>query len=214
MFYRLAKPFFTLLFKVLTRWEVEGRDNLPSGGPLLVVFNHLGHLDPALLVATLPWRITGLAVAGLREVPVTGFLLRMGGAIWVNRGHYDREALRKALAVLEREGVLVIAPEGRISVTGALERGKTGPVFLAQRANVPILPIGITGTEEAFQKLKRFQRPHLRVIIGRVFSLPERPIGRSRKEQLRADSDFIMRHLAELLPEKYRGVYRELRQCD
>jgi 1-acyl-sn-glycerol-3-phosphate acyltransferase len=208
MFYRLAKPLLILLFKVLTRWEVEGRENLPPGGPLLVVFNHLGHLDPALLIATLPWRITGLAVAGLREVPVTGFLLRLGGAIWVNRGHYDREALRKALAVLERGDVLGIAPEGRISVTGALERGKTGPVFLAQRANVPILPIGITGTEEAPEKLKRFQRPHLRVIIGPVFRLPERLPGRSRKEQLRANSDFIMRRLAELLPERYRGVYR------
>ncbi len=209
MFYRLAKPFLILLFKILTRWEVEGRENLPPGGPLLVVFNHLGHLDPALLMATLPWRITGLAVAGLREVPVTGFLLRLGGAIWVNRGHYDREALRKALAVLERGDVLVIAPEGRISLSRALERGKTGPVFLAQRANVPILPIGITGTEEAPEKLKRFQRPHLRVIIGQVFRLSERPPGRSRKEQLRANSGFIMRRLAELLPEKYRGVYRE-----
>lgn len=208
MFYRLVKPFLILLFKVLTRWEVEGRENLPPRGPLLVVFNHLGHLDPALLMATLPWRITGLAVAGLREVPVTGFLLRSGGAIWVNRGHYDREALKKALAVLERGDVLVIAPEGRISVTGALERGKTGPVFLAQQANVPILPIGITGTEEAPRKLKRFQRPHLRVIIGQVFRLPERPPGRSRKEELRANSDFIMRRFAELLPEKYRGVYR------
>ncbi|HAL61958.1 MAG TPA: hypothetical protein DCP08_06065 [Chloroflexi bacterium] len=208
MFYRLAKPLIILLLRILTCWEVEGRDNLPAGGPLLVVFNHLGHLDPALLIATLPWRITGLAVAGLREVPVTGFLLRLGGVIWVNRGHYDREALRKALAVLERGDVLVIAPEGRISVTGALERGKTGPVFLTQRANVPILPIGITGTEEAPEKLKRFQRPHLRVIIGPVFRLPERPPGRSRKEQLRANSDFIMRRLAELLPEKYRGVYR------
>ncbi len=208
MFYRLAKPLLTLLFKVLTRWEVEGRENLPPGGPLLVVFNHLGHLDPALLIATLPWRITGLAVAGLREVPVTGFLLRLGGAIWVNRGHYDREALRKALAVLERGDVLVIAPEGRISVSGALERGKTGPVFLAQRANVPMLPIGITGTEDVPEKLMRFQRPHLRVIIGQTFRLPERPPGRSRKEQLRANSDFIMRRLAELLPERYRGVYR------
>ncbi len=208
MFYRLAKPLFTLFLKALTRWEVEGRENLPPGGPLLVVFNHLGHLDLPLLVATLPWRITGLAVAGLREVPVTGFFLRLGGAIWVNRGHYDREALRKALAILGRGDVLVIAPEGRISVTGALERGKTGPVFLAQRANVPILPIGITGTEGAPRKLKRFQRPHLRVIIGPVFRLLERPPGQPRKEQLRANSDLIMRRLAELLPEKYRGVYR------
>ncbi len=208
MFYRLAKPFLILLLKILTRWEVEGRDNLPPRGPLLVVFNHLGHLDLALLMAALPWRITGLAVAGLREVPVTGFLLRLGGAIWVNRGHYDREALKKALAVLERGDILVIAPEGRISVTGALERGKTGPVFLAQRASVPILPIGITGTEDAPEKLKRFRRPRLRVIIGPGFRLPERPPGRSRKEQLRANSDFIMRRLAELLPEKYRGVYR------
>ncbi len=207
MFYRVAKPLLVLLFKIFTRLEVEGRGNVPPGGPLLVVFNHLGHLDPLLLVAILPWRITGLAVAGLREVPVTGLLLTLGNVIWVKRGHYDRQALKKALSVLRRGDVLAIAPEGRISVSGALEKGKTGPVFLAQRAKVPILPIGITGVEDAIEKLLHLQRPHLRVVIGKPFRLPERSAAGSRKAALRAHSDLIMRRIAELLPERYRGVY-------
>ncbi|MBI3286984.1 MAG: 1-acyl-sn-glycerol-3-phosphate acyltransferase [Chloroflexi bacterium] len=210
MFYWLARPVVILLLKLLSRWEVSGRENLPGGGPLLVIFNHLGHLDPPLLMATFPWRFTGLAVAGLRKVPLTGAFLQLSGVIWVNRSEYDREALRKALHVLEKGGVLGIAPEGRISVTGALERAKNGPIFLAQRANVPILPVAITGTEKALAELRRWRRPHLRVAIGRPFRL-DASAGEvlSRREELRRQADLLMLRLAELLPSEYRGVYAD-----
>jgi 1-acyl-sn-glycerol-3-phosphate acyltransferase len=207
MFYWLERAVAIIFLKLFTRCEVAGRENLPSKGPLLVVFNHLGHMDPVLLVSTFPWRMHGLAVAGLREVPVTGCLLSLGGVIWLRRGEYDREALRRGLAVLRRGEVLAIAPEGRVSLTGALERAKTGPAFLARWAKVPLLPIGITGTEDAIPKLLHFQRPHLRMVIGKPFDLPRDLPKGSRKEELRWLADFIIGHIAELLPSKYRGVY-------
>ncbi len=209
MFYWFSKAIIVLLLKILTRWEVEGREKVPPKGPLLLVFNHLGHLDPLLLMASLPWRFTGIALADLQKVPVTGQLLRLGRVIWVHRGRYDRGALEAALKVLREGGVLGIAAEGRMSLTGALERGKTGPVFLAEKAGVPLFPVAITGTEKAPQQLKRLKRPHLRVIIGEPFRLPENPPGSSHKERLQAQADFIMERLAELLPPEYRGVYGE-----
>ncbi len=207
--YGALRSLLRILLSLLTHWEVEGEKNLPPGGPLLVVFNHLAWFDAPLAIAALPWPMTGIALKDLQRIPVTGQLLSLTGVIWVDRGRYDREALRQALTLLKEGGVLGIAPEGRMSITGALERGKTGPVFIARKAEVPILPIGITGTEKALGEWRSFRRPHLKAVIGRVFRLPERGRFESRKEERQADADFIMERLAELLPPEYRGVYAD-----
>ena len=207
--YGAVRSLLRILLSLLTHWEVEGEENLPPGGPLLVVFNHLAWFDAPLAIAALPWPMTGIALKDLQRIPVTGQLLSLTGVIWVDRGRYDREALRQALTLLKGEGVLGIAPEGRMSVTGALERGKTGPVFIARKADVPILPIGITGTEKALGEWRSFRRPRLKAVQGKVFRLPERGRFESRKEERQADADFIMERLAELLPPEYRGVYAD-----
>lgn len=209
MGYRFFKSLVTFLLKLLTHWEVEGQENLPPGGPLLVVFNHLAWWDAPLAMASLPWQMTGIALKDLQRIPVTGQLLALGKVIWVDRGRYDRDALRQALTVLKEGGVLGIAPEGRMSVTGALERGKTGPVFIARKADVPLLPIGVIGTDKVLSDWRSFRRPHLKLVIGPVFRLPERRRYESRKEERQADADFIMERLAELLPPEYRGVYAD-----
>lgn len=209
MMYRLGKSVVRGLLRVLTHYEVEGEENLPAGGPLLLVFNHLAWWDAPVAMVTLPWRMTAMALKDLQRVPITGQILSLSNAIYVDRGKYDREALRQALAVLDAGGVLGIAPEGRMSVTGALERGKTGPVFIARKADVPILPVGLTGTEKAGGEWRSFRRPHIKVNIGPVFTLPEGGRYASRKEERQADADFIMERLAELLPPEYRGVYAD-----
>jgi 1-acyl-sn-glycerol-3-phosphate acyltransferase len=209
MMYRVAKSAVRALLRVLTHYEVEGQENLPPGGPLLLVFNHLAWWDAPVAMATLPWRMRAMALKDLQRVPVTGQLLSLSDPIWVDRGRYDRDALRQALATLDRGEVLGIAPEGRMSVTGALERGKTGPVFIARKADVPILPVGLTGTEKALTEWRSFRRPHIKVNIGRIFRLPESGDHVSRKDERQADADFIMERLAELLPPEYRGVYAD-----
>lgn len=209
MIYRVFKFIVIAILKLFTHWEVEGKENLPPGGPLLMVFNHLAWWDAPLAMASLPWETTGIALKDLQRIPVTGQLLSLGKVIWVDRGRYDREALRQALAVLKQGEVLGIAGEGRMSVTGALERGKTGPVFIARKADVPILPVAITGTEKVLQDWRSLRRPHVKVVIGKVFRLPERQQRGSRKEERQADADFIMERLAELLPPEYRGVYAD-----
>ncbi len=207
--YKFFKSVLRVLLRLLTHYEVTGEQNLPAGGPLLLVFNHLAWWDAPVAMATLPWRMTAMALKDLQRVPLTSQVLSLAGSIWVDRGRYDREALRQALAVLKAGGVLGIAPEGRMSVTGALERGKTGPVFIARKADVPILPVGLTGTEKFLGEWRRLRRPHLTVNIGPVFRLPERGGHASRKEERQADADFIMERLAELLPPEYRGVYAD-----
>jgi 1-acyl-sn-glycerol-3-phosphate acyltransferase len=208
IFRQIARFLLPILFRLLTRWKVSGRENLPAGGPLLVVFNHLAHLDAPLLLASLPWLMEGIALSDLGRVPVTGQLLRLYGVIWVHRDEYDRELLHRTLAVLADGGVLALAPESRMSVTGALERGRTGAAYLALKSGAPVLPIAITGTEKMYSEWRRLHRPRINVTIGQPFHLPPVELkGAGRHEALRQAADEIMVHIARLLPPEYRGVY-------
>jgi len=194
--------------KLLTHCEVSGRANIPVGGPLLVVFNHLAHLDGPLVLATLPFEVEAIGLSDLYQVPVTGLLLRLYGIIPVHRDQYDREVLRHALQVLAGGRVLALAPEARQSPTGTLQRGRNGAAYLALRSGAPILPIGITGTETIYAAWQRLQRPRLSLNIGIPFRLPG-PLARGaeRHAQLEAGGDEIMSRIAALLPPSYRGVY-------
>ena len=196
------------LLRLFSHWEIHGRENLPRGGPLIVVFNHMAHFDGPLVVASVPWEMEAIGLSDLWDVPVTGQLLRLYGVIQVHRDEYDREVLRRALQVLAEGKVLGLAPEARQSPTHTLERGRRGAAYLALKSGALILPIGLTGTETVYSDLARLKRPHLTVNIGPPFRL-HGPLARGaqRRAQLDAGRDEIMRRIAGLLPEKYRGVY-------
>ena len=196
------------VLRLSARCEVSGRANIPAGGPLLVVFNHLAHLDGPLILATMPFEVEAIGLSDLYQVPITGQLLRLYGIIPVHRDQYDREVLRRALQVLAEGKALALAPEARQSPTGSLERGRHGAAYLALRSEAPILPIGITGTETIYAAWRRLQRPRLTVNIGVPFHLPG-PLARGteRHAQLQSGRDEIMSRIATLLPPSYRGVY-------
>jgi 1-acyl-sn-glycerol-3-phosphate acyltransferase len=203
--YFMVRVVARFLFTVLTNWQVSGQENVPERGPYLVIANHLGTFDPPLIMAALPVPIMVFAASTHRHDFFIGPLMNHVGAIWVRRGEVDREALRAALQVLEAGGIMGVAPEGTRSKTGTLQEGKIGAAYLATRAGVPLLPVALTGTEDAGDKLRHLRRPTLTATIGKPFRLPKS--GHVSMAELQAYTDQIMHVLAEMLPEKYRGVY-------
>jgi 1-acyl-sn-glycerol-3-phosphate acyltransferase len=202
---RILRVIVNFLLYFLTRREYVGLENIPEP-PYILVTNHLAVFDSPLLLTVCPHKIRAFAAAKHRRNPFYALLLTIMGSIWVRRGEVDRQALREALDVLERGEVLGMAPEGtRARGPYALQEGKVGAAYLATRAEVPIIPVGLTGTEKIKRNLPRLRRTPVRVVVGKPFRLPES--GRVRSQRLREYTDLIMRRIAELLPEEYRGVY-------
>jgi len=182
-------------------------ENFPGKGPALVVINHLGDADGALLVGSVPVSLDALGKIELYDFPVLGRLMDWYGIIWLHRGRADKRAIRAALDGLAEGRIIAIAPEGRYSLTGGLEEGTQGAAFLAYKADVPIVPVVVIGTENehVYGHLKRLRRAPVTFRVGEAFRLSQQA---ARQEMMREGTRQIMESLANLLPESYRGAYR------
>lgn len=207
--YRVVRGIVGVLLRILARVEVEGKEHIPQEGPLVLVTNHLHWLDPPLLASVFPLRPYVFAAEKWEQHWFLGPFLRSLGAIFVRRGEVDRKALREAMAVLERGGVLGMAPEGTRSKTGALQRGHSGAAYMAYRAGVPLLPVVATGQEQIFSSLRRLRRATVRVVYGPTFAPPPAE-GKASAREVHAFAREIMYRLAALLPPEYRGVYKDV----
>ena len=203
--YYVSRLVLRMALRLSTRWQVMGRENVPRYGAVLVVANHLSLIDPPLLGVSLERKIRFMAKEELFRSRLSRFLMRSLGAFPVHRGRVDRAALREAERVLARGQVLAMFPEGMRS-RGQLTDGFFGSALIAMRSGVPIVPVGITGTEKVRKASSLLHRPRLTVKIGQPFRLP--PVsGKLPGEELAGLTDDIMRHIAELLPPEYRGKY-------
>jgi 1-acyl-sn-glycerol-3-phosphate acyltransferase len=135
----------------------------------------------------------------------------MLGIIWVHRGQPDRRAISAALEAFRDGRMVLIAPEGRESLTGALEPGTEGSAFLALEAGVPVVPVTLTGSEGRHieDNLKRFRRSPVSVTIGKPFNLP---FHKKDPGALQEGTRVIMESLARQLPTEFRGFYAYIKE--
>ena len=206
LFYYLETMLVKLMLRILVRREVRGTENVPTEGPLIVIANHLNIADPPILSASLQRRIVYMAKEESFRHPIQGPLVRGFGAFPVRRGQLDRRALRWSQQTLKEGLALGMFPEGTRSKTATLQPARSGTALIALRSGAPILPVGITGTEKILGVSFIFGRVRIIVNIGKPFTLP--PVdGKLTKAQLASTTEVIMRRVAELLPESYKGVY-------
>ncbi len=188
-----------LILPIAFRIRIKGRDNFPAHGPLLVVGNHVSLMEAVLMAVYTPWQVETLGAADVPHEKLTDLSIKFFGFIPVNRGHFDRSALKKALDVLRQDGVIGIFPEGGIWERGA-RRAQTGVAWLSYRANAPILPIGYSGTLGALSAALRLKRPRLTMYVGQVIPPANPPSGKPRKAYLEAFATQVMDAVNALLP--------------
>jgi len=192
-----------LLLVLFARWKVTGRNNIPAGGPLLIVANHLSLADPPIIGTSIHRRMVFLAKEDLFRARVSSYFIRNYGALSLRRGGLNRKTLASAEAWLAQGNALVMFPEGGRSPDRQLQHAFSGSAMLAIRLGVPILPVGISGTEVIKGLGWCRHRPRIGVNIGPVFMPPAD--GSKDRETLQTFTDTIMEHIAALLPPEYQG---------
>jgi 1-acyl-sn-glycerol-3-phosphate acyltransferase len=207
LFRQFGHGLVKLVANICLNITLEGAENLPKTGACLIVINHIGDADVVSVVSQLPFKPDALGKIELYDVPIIGKMMHWYGMIWLHRGKPDIKALRSAIEGLAEKRIIIIAPEGRYSLTGGLEEGSGGAAYLAYKSGAPVLPIVVTGTENenVYGNLKKFKRAKVKVTVGKMLQLNDQL--ETRHEAIHQGTKQIMQALANLLPEKYRGEY-------
>jgi 1-acyl-sn-glycerol-3-phosphate acyltransferase len=212
MIYAVCVAFTRLVVYSLSRLEVAGIERVPTGGPLILVANHVHLLDPPLVAACLHRRVHPMAKRELFEIPLIGWFFHAYGAFPVRRFSADMGALRVARNILRNNEAVLMFPEGtrgkRSGAATELRPALPGSAVVAQMSHAAVVPVAITGSNVplpgVFWAWLLRSRPAIRVEFGEPFTIPESSAGGGSPE---VETDRLMRRIASMLPESHRGAY-------
>ncbi len=209
--HKILQSIVRLVLNIIAHIEMIGAENLPTGAGYVIAGNHIGRLDAALPYYILDRPDIIIMVAEKYEkYAIFRWLTRITNGMFVDRYNADIRVIRECLRRLQQGQILTITPEGTRSKSGNLNQAKPGGVYLAWKAGVPILPVAVTGTEDAIvaERLKHFKRLNIKLVVGRSFTLPSFE-GKDRDAILQQFTDEVMCRIAALLPEERRGAYAD-----
>ena len=194
------------LLRIFGDWEVNGKENVPRKGALIIVANHISDIDAGILNASIPRRVEFMAKADLFQKPIISQFFRAYGAFPINESGKEFYSINHSLHILNRNGAIGIFPEGAKNPT-ALGQAMLGSAMISIMSGAPILPVGITGTESVGDGIRIFYpKGTFRINIGKPFYAPV-VRGKRLRTNVETTTDIIMKQIAALLPECYRGVY-------
>lgn len=169
---REREPFVSLVLYHLFKWStvspffnlylqgrVYGADRVPTQGPLVIVSNHASYFDPPLLSSSVRRPVAYMAKEELFQVPVLNRLIQLYGAYPVKRGAADRSALRSALTALAQGWAVGVFLEGTRTPDGRIPSPKLGAAMIAAKAQAPLLPVSLWGTENILKESKKLPQP-------------------------------------------------------
>ena len=199
---RFLKVTVARLLVALYRMRAIGVENVPASGGYVLAGNHVSYLDPILLWCVVPHKTHFMARAELFDIPVVGWVITRVYAFPVSRGSADRQAIQRATDLLTLGEPVGMFPEGTRQAAGgdsdvaALGEAHSGVAFIAMRAGVPVVPVGISGTDKALPRGASFPRlARVTVRFGEPV-MPEEFTQASRKERTAAMTAEIMRRIA------------------
>lgn len=205
-FYHIARIAVRITLFLFTSCQLNGMKNIPEKGPLLIIANHLSLADPPLVSVSINRETVFMAKEELFKTRFTNYFIRSFGAFPVRRNRLDKTALKEAERALSSGKVLVMFPEATRSKNGGLQKAFPGAAMIALRNGAPIVPIALTGTEKIRGFSWMLHRYRVKLTVGQPFHLPSAN-GKTSRQQIAECADLMMEHIAEILPESYRGEY-------
>ena len=168
LFYRIVRPIVTGICRVLWRVRLVGVENLPREGGFILAPSHRSMMDIPFAAVPTPRRIRFMGKKSLFGVPVIGPIFRWLGGFPVARDGTDRKAVRDSVEMLRAGEVLCVFPEGTRQHGPKIQPLQPGAAYLALRSGVPLVPIGIAGSEEILRTkrdpIPRFGR--VAIVVG------------------------------------------------
>ena len=196
-----------LLLEVIARTyfrlEVHGRENIPKSGPFIISPIHRSYLDTPVVGAAIHRLMRYMGAEKMWTNRQLGWFLTAMGGFPIQRGSADREALKAALLVVERGEPLVMFPEGTRQSGPIVNEMFDGPAYISCRTGVPIIPVGLGGTERAMPKGRKIILPvKMVVVIGEPLSPPP------KKESGRVSRNGV-REMTALLGQRIQDLFDE-----
>ncbi|WCN36727.1 lysophospholipid acyltransferase family protein [Aneurinibacillus uraniidurans] len=175
------------------RFRVLGQENVPDSGPLVLCCNHISNWDPITLGSGLERQVFFMAKEELFHVPIAGKLARECGAFPVKRGAGDRQAIRKALELLQEGHAVGIFPEGtrNLQADGTMREVQPGAAMIALKSGARVVPVAIIGAYRLFRPIT--------IIYGKPFDLAAETAGENNTERMHHAATIIQREIQSLL---------------
>lgn len=197
-----------LLLSLLTDVEINGLENLPDSGPMILAGNHAAVLEAVMMAAYSPGMVEFIGTGDIPLDPNYAFIVKAYDLIPINRGNIDRQGLKLGLNILEQGGILGIFPEGG-TWDPAQMQAQIGVAWLSYQAQAPIIPIGFGGIKGGLQKALQFKQPKLSMNVGEVIppvTLLDDEV--SLKANFETAAKHILAEIKSLIPEDDLRHYR------
>ena len=194
--YWFGRNLCVLFCRVYLRMSVEGLENIPASGPFVLAPVHRSNMDTPIAAVCTKRRMRYMGKDSLWKTKAFGWLLSVLGGFPVSRDIADREALERCVEVLQGGEPLVLFPEGERKSGPLVEPLKDGAVYIAAKAQVPIVPVGIGGSEGVMPKGSKMIFPKkVFVVVGAPIAPPvlgeagrlSKPVRRELSEQLHSE---------------------------
>ena len=204
--------------KKYANFDIQGLENIDKApGAKIFISNHLSNADGLIIDMLLREKYDPTFVAGakLSDDPVTNLGTKLVKNITIKPNTADKEAITNMVKIIKSGESIMMFPEGTRSRVGSMIEGKKGILLIARLTKAPIVPIGVWGTEKLLpineggsMADETWQHADVHIRVGEPIMLPTKNEDEDKKDFEKRSMDYIMKSIATLLPEEYRGVYR------
>lgn len=203
-FYKFVRTVLNLFCRTFWRTKVVGAHRIPRSGPFILAPVHRSNIDTPLACTVTARRMRYMGKDSLWKSKTMGWILSALGGFPVSRGTADREALRRCIQVLEAGEPLVLFPEGERKSGPVVQPLFDGAMYIALKAGVPVVPVGIGGSERAMPKGKKYLRPSKCVVIVGEPMIPPTTEGRTSRTAVKEFTAELHATLQQLFDEAQR----------